>query len=236
MKILIKNGYLVDPKNKLDEPMDLLIEDGRVKKVSKKITEKADQEIDAKGKIVCPGLIDIHVHLRQPGYEYKETIETGLRAALKGGITGVCPMANTNPVADSRSDMEFMIGESKRVNLVNLWPVGAVTMRQEGKELTEFGELKKGGAVALSGDGRPIVDSSILKRALEYSRKFDLGLMVHCQDEGLFCGGCMNEGAVSTRLGLAGIPVEAESVEVARDIQLADLSWGRLPFFHISPL
>ncbi|OGW82241.1 MAG: dihydroorotase [Omnitrophica bacterium RIFCSPHIGHO2_02_FULL_51_18] len=234
MKILIKNGYLVDPKNKLDEPMDLLIEDGRVKKVSKKITEKADQEIDAKGKIVCPGLIDIHVHLRQPGYEYKETIETGLRAALKGGITGVCPMANTNPVADSRSDMEFMIGESKRVNLVNLWPVGAVTLRQEGKELTEFGELKKGGAIALSDDGQPITDSNILRRALSYAKKFGLPILAHCQDEALFCGGCMHEGFVSTKLGLPGIPVEAESVEVARDIQLADLTGGQLHFCHIS--
>ncbi len=234
MKILIKNGHVVDPKNNVDGVMDVLIEKDRIKKVSKSIPEKADKELDAKGKVVCPGLIDVHVHLRQPGHEYKETIETGLRAAVKGGFTGVCPMPNTNPVADSRSDMEFMRQEAERVKLIRLWPVGAVTLRQEGKELTEFGELKKGGAMALSDDGRPITDSNIMRRALEYSKKFDLVLMAHCQDEGLFCGGCMNEGAVSTRLGLAGIPAEAESVEVARDIQLADLTGARLHFCHIS--
>lgn len=234
MKILIKGGHVVDPKNKIDEVLDVFLENGRVKKVSKSILEKADKEINAKGKIVCPGLIDIHVHLRQPGYEYKENIESGLRAAVKGGFTGVCPMPNTNPVADRRSDMEFMIGEARRLNLINLWPVGAVTLKQEGKELTEFGELKKGGAKALSDDGRPIVDSSILRRALEYSKKFDLVIMVHCQDEALFCGGCMNEGFVSTKLGIPGIPVESESVEVARDIQLADLTGARLHFCHIS--
>lgn len=234
MKILIKNGHVVDPKNKIDSEMDVLIDGGKIVKVAKSIAEKADKEIDAKGRFVVPGLIDLHVHFRQPGYEYKETIETGLRAAVKGGFTGVCPMANTDPVADSRSDMEFMRQEAKRVNLVNLWPVGAVTLKQEGKELTEFGELKKGGAMALSDDGRPIMDSNILRRALEYSKKFDLPILVHCQDEGLFCGGCMNEGLVSTRLGLKGIPSEAESVEVSRDIQLADLTGGRLHFCHIS--
>ncbi len=234
MKILIKGGHVVDPKNKIDDVLDVFIENGKIKKIAKSITEKADKEINAKGKIVCPGLIDVHVHLRQPGYEYKENIESGLRAAVKGGFTGVCPMPNTNPVADRRSDMEFMIGEARRLSLINLWPVGAVTLKQEGKELTEFGELKKGGAMALSDDGRPITDSSILRRALEYSKKFDLVLMVHCQDEALFCGGCMNEGFVSTKLGVPGIPVEAESVEVARDIQLADLTGARLHFCHIS--
>ncbi len=214
--------------------MDLLIENDHVKKVAKKIPEKVDREIDAKGKVVSPGLIDIHVHLRQPGYEYKETIETGLRAALKGGFTGVCPMANTNPIADRRSDMEFEVSEARRLGLANLWPIGAVTLKQEGKELTEFGELKKGGAVALSDDGRPISDSNILRRALEYSKKFGLPILVHCQDEGLFGCGCMNEGFVSTKLGLPGIPVEAESVEVARDLQLADLTGGQLHFCHIS--
>ncbi|MBI4431958.1 MAG: dihydroorotase [Candidatus Omnitrophica bacterium] len=234
MKILIKNGHVVDPRNKIDGVVDILIENDRIKKVFKKSDVKADREIDAKGKIVAPGFIDMHVHLRQPGYEYKETIETGLRAAAKGGFTGVCPMPNTNPVADRRSDMEFMIGEARRLSLVNLWPVGAVTLKQEGKELTEFGELKKGGAMALSDDGRPITDSQILRRALEYAKKFDLTILAHCQDEGLFCGGCMHEGFISTRLGLAGIPAEAESAEVARDIQLANLTGGKLHFCHIS--
>lgn len=234
MKIIIRNGHLVDPKNKVDEVLDLLIDNGRIKRIAKKITDKAEHEVDAKNKIVSPGLIDMHVHLRQPGYEHKETIHTGLRAAIRGGITGVCPMANTHPVADSRSDMEFQIGEAKRLNLANLWPVGAVTLKQEGRELTEFGELKKGGAIALSDDGRPITDSNILKRALLYAKKFDMAILIHAQDDSLFCAGCMNEGLVSTRLGLPGIPVEAESVEVARDIQLADLTGGRLHFCHIS--
>ena len=234
MKMLIKNGHLVDPKNNIDEVMDILIENDRVVKVAKKISEKADKEIEAKGKIVCPGLIDIHVHLRQPGYEYKETIETGLRAAVKGGFTGVCPMPNTNPIMDRRSDMEFAIGEAKRLSLIHLWPVAAVTLKEEGEELTEFGELKKGGAVALSDDGRPLSDSNILRRALEYAKKFDLVIMAHCEDEGLFGEGCMNEGFMSTKLGLPGIPAEAESVEVGRDIQLADLTGGRLHFCHIS--
>ncbi|HTL70994.1 MAG TPA: dihydroorotase [Candidatus Eisenbacteria bacterium] len=232
--VLVKGGRVVDPKNKLDGVMDVLIEGDRIKKVAPQIAVKADAEMNAKGKVVTPGLIDIHVHFRQPGFEYKETVETGLRAAAKGGFTGVCPMPNTSPVSDRRSDMEFLVGEAKRLSMGRVWPVGAVTLKQEGKELTEFGELKKGGAVALSDDGRPISDSNILRRALEYSRKFDLVLMVHCQDEELFCNGCMNEGFVSTQLGLPGIPVEAESVEVARDIQLADLTGGRLHFCHIS--
>jgi len=232
--ILLKGGHVVDPQNKLDAISDVLIEKGLIKKVAKTIDEKADLVIDAKGKFVVPGLIDMHVHLRQPGHEYKETIETGLRAAAKGGFTGVCPMPNTEPPADRRSDMEFMREEAKRLGLVNLWPVGAVTLKQLGKELTEFGELKKGGAIALSDDGHPISDSNILRRALEYAKKFDLPILVHCQDEGLFCGGCMNEGSVSTKLGLGGIPAEAESIEVARDIQLADLTGGKLHFCHIS--
>jgi dihydroorotase len=234
VKLLIKGGHVVDPQNKRDGVMDILIEDRKIKKVGLSIPASGAITIDAKGKIVCPGLIDMHVHLRQPGYEYKETIETGLRAAVKGGFTGVCPMPNTNPVADRRSDMEFMIGEARRLSLIHLWPVGAVTLRQEGRELTEFGELKKGGALALSDDGRPISDSNILRRALEYAKKFDLPILAHCQDEGLFCGGCINEGFVSTQLGLPGIPAEAESVEVSRDIQLADLTGGRLHFCHVS--
>lgn len=234
MKTLIKGGRVVDPKNKLDAALDVLLDGAKIAEVGKDLKAAADKTVDAKGKIVVPGLIDVHVHFRQPGFEYKETVETGLRAAAKGGFTGVCPMPNTNPVSDRRSDMEFLNGESQRLKLGRVWPVGAVTLRQEGQELTEFGELKKGGAVALSDDGRPITDSNILRRALEYSKKFDLVLMIHAQDEGLFCGGCMNEGYVSTRLGLAGIPSEAESVEVARDIQLADLTGGRLHFCHIS--
>lgn len=232
--ILIKGGRVVDPKSKLDAVSDVLIENGKISQVAKSITAKADETIDASGKVVTPGLIDLHVHFRQPGFEYKETIETGLRAAVKGGFTGVCPMPNTSPVGDRRSDMEFQLTEMRRLNLVRLWPVGAVTLKQEGKELTEFGELKKGGAIALSDDGHPISDSNILRRALEYAKKFNLPILIHAQDNGLFGCGCMNEGPISTRLGIPGIPVEAESIEVARDIQLADLTGGSLHFCHLS--
>src|SRR3989338_8369708 len=164
MKLFLKAGRIIDPVSGKDDTLDILIVDGRIEKIAKNIsTDRSFQVMDLKGKIVTPGFIDMHVHLRQPGFEHKETIETGLRAAVKGGFTGVCPMANTQPVADSRSDMEFQIGEARRVNLANLWPVGAVTLRQEGKELTELGELKKGGAIALSDDGQPITDSNILR-------------------------------------------------------------------------
>lgn len=233
-KILIQNGRVVDPANKIDEALDVLVENGRIAKVGKKIAADGARTIDASGKVVAPGLIDIHVHFREPGFEYKEDLESGLRSAVKGGFTGVCPMPNTKPVIQTQAEVEFVLQKSRLIRLAEVFPVAAVTRNQDGKELTEFGELKKGGVFALSDDGRPIQDSNIMRRALEYSKKFDLVILVHCQDEGLFGCGCMNEGIVSTQLGLHGIPVECESVEVARDIQLTDLTGGRLHFCHMS--
>ena len=236
--VLVRGGRLVDPANGVNALLDLLAADGRVRQLGADLSAAAAaagaEVIDARGKLVLPGLIDVHVHLRQPGFEYKETIESGLRAALAGGFTGVCPMPNTNPVSDSRADMEFLRREARRLDLINLWPVGAVTVRQEGRQLTEFGELRTGGAVALSDDGKPIVSSAILRRALEYARKFDLPLMLHEEDPELSLAGDLNEGVVATRLGLLGSPCQAESAMVARDVEIAALAGGRIHFQHIS--
>ena len=236
--VLVQGGRLVDPANGVNALLDLLTADGRVRQLGADLTAAAAaagaEVIDAHGKLVLPGLIDVHVHLRQPGFEYKETIESGLRAALAGGFTGVCPMPNTNPVSDTRADMEFLRREARRLDLINLWPVGAVTVRQEGRQLTEFGELRNGGAVALSDDGKPIVSSAILRRALEYARKFDLPLMLHEEDPELSLAGDLNEGVVATRLGLLGSPCQAESSMVARDLEIAALAGGRIHFQHIS--
>lgn len=235
--ILIQRGRLIDPAQGVNDVVDVLIESGRVIRIAKNIKlEDSDDVamINASGKLVVPGLIDIHVHLRQPGFEYKENIESGLRAAIKGGFTSVCPMPNTNPVSDTRPDMEFLLRESRRLGLINLWPVGAVTIRQEGKRLTEFGELKNGGAVALSDDGYPIRSTEILRRALEYAKKFELPIMLHEEEIDLSQKGNINEGVVATRLGLLGSPCQAESAMVARDIEIASLTDGKVHFQHIS--
>jgi dihydroorotase len=235
-QVLIKGGHLVDPVNQIDEPADLLVAAGRITAVGAGLSATGEhtEVIDAAGKFVLPGLIDVHVHLRQPGFEYKETIATGLRAALAGGFVGVCPIPNTNPVSDSRPDMEFLTRESRRLGLIQLWPVGAVTLGQAGEQLTEFGELRKGGAVAISDDGNPIERPALMRRALEYSKKYDLPILVHGEDRGLSGDGAMNEGPVATRLGLAGSPCAAESVMIARDIEIAARAGGRLHFMHVS--
>ena len=236
--MLIRGGRLVDPVNGVDDKRDLLIVDNSVSALGADATAagsgKPDRIIDATGQVVLPGLIDIHVHLRQPGFEYKETLATGLRAAANGGFTGVCPIPNTNPVSDTRPDMEFLLREARRLGLVNLWPIGAVTVGQEGERLTEFSELRKGGAVALSDDGHPIEQSAIMRRALEYSKKHQLPILVHGEDLGLSGSGAMNEGPVATRLGLPGSPCAAESALVARDIEIAALAGGRVHFMHVS--
>ena len=235
--VLVRGGRLLDPLQGVDDQVDLLVRGGRVQRLGADLRAAAGgaaEVIDARGKLVLPGLIDVHVHLRQPGFEYKETVESGLRAALAGGFTGVCPMPNTDPVSDTRADMEFLLREARRLELINLWPVGAVTVRQEGARLTEFGELRTGGAVALSDDGRPIVSSAIMRRALEYARKFHLPLLLHEEDPELSQAGALNEGVVATRLGLLGSPCQAESALVARDLEIAALTGGRVHFQHVS--
>lgn len=235
--VLVRGGRLLDPLQGVDAQVDLLVRNGRVHRLGGDAGAAggaAPEVIDARGKLVLPGLIDVHVHLREPGFEYKETIESGLRAALAGGFTGVCPMPNTNPVSDTRADMEFLRREARRLELINLWPVGAATVRQEGARLTEFGELRTGGAVALSDDGKPIVSSAILRRALEYAKKFRLPLLLHEEDPELSQAGVVNEGVVAARLGLLGSPCQAESALVARDLEIVALAGGRVHFQHIS--
>ena len=234
MTLLLRGGRVIDPRNGVDRVCDLLIRDGVVGSIDAGPGIAADRTIDCDGQVVTPGLIDLHVHLREPGFEYKEDLQSGLTAAVAAGFTGVCPMPNTRPISDSRPDMEFLIREARRISLAQLWPVGAVTQGQEGQQLTEFGQLRKGGAVALSDDGRPISNSMVMRRSLEYALKFELPIFVHAEDPGLSGDGAMNEGLAATRMGLSGTPCAAESAMVARDIQIAALTGGRVHFLHVS--
>jgi dihydroorotase len=237
--LLIKNGRLIDPANNIDGQFDLLIEKGKVKAVEKSgelkgIEVSDDNVIDASGQIVSPGFLDMHVHFREPGHEYKETIETGCESAAAGGFTGVAVMPNTNPVNDNRSVTELIISQAKAKGIVNVYPIGAITQGLEGEKLSEMGDLKDAGAIAFSDDGRPVSSNEMMRRALEYSKMFGLPLIQHSEVLDLTRGGCMNEGLVSTELGLKGMPSEAEDVMVYRDIALLEKTGGRLHVAHIS--
>ncbi|OGX42731.1 MAG: dihydroorotase [Omnitrophica WOR_2 bacterium RIFCSPLOWO2_12_FULL_51_24] len=238
MDILLKGGHVVDPANNIDSEMDVLIKDDKIEQVAKNIKASGiPQEaktIDCKGKMVFPGLIDMHTHLRQPGREDEETFLTGSRAALKGGFTSVLCMANTNPVIDNKGMVEYVYSESAKAGLINIYPVAAVTKGLEGKELTEIGQIAEAGAKALSDDGKPVMNAEILRRALEYSKMFGLPVISHCEDMNLSMNGVMNEGFVSTKLGLKGIPRTSEIVMVMRDIELMRLSGARLHIAHVS--
>lgn len=234
MKMLLKGGLFIDPANHREGQTDLLIEKGKVAAVGKGLSANGAKVFELDGLWVVPGLIDMHVHLRQPGREDKETIESGSRAAAKGGFTSVCPMANTDPIVDNRGTVEFILKEAERVSLVRIYPVGAVTKGLKGEELAELGELYESGCVAFSDDGHPIQNSLVMRRALEYAGMYGLPIIVHAQDESLFSEGVMNEGYMSTVLGLRGIPPECESIMVARDIELARLTKGRIHFAHVS--
>lgn len=237
MKLVIRGGRVIDPASDLDAIRDVYIEDGRIAALEKPGKEGAGpdyQEVSAPGKLVVPGLIDMHTHLREPGYEYKETIASGCQAAARGGFTSIACMANTDPVNDSRSITEYILGQAKSANGVNVFPLGAVSQGLAGEELAEMGELKDAGMVAVSDDGRPVMNSRLMRRALEYAQAFDLPVISHCEDLNLAAGGVMNEGPVSTRLGLPPIPKAAEEVMVARDLILAELTRGRLHIAHVS--
>jgi len=235
MTLLIKNGRVIDPVNHVDQVADLLIADGKVMQIAQEIPVTPDAEaIDAAGQWVVPGLIDVHTHLREPGYEYKETIRTGTMAAAAGGFTTICCMPNTKPVNDSQAVTEFILRKAATEGMVNVLPVGAITKGCQGEEITEMGDLREAGCIAVSDDGRPVMNSAVMRRAMEYARMFRLPVISHCEDISLSEDGVMNEGRVSTELGLRGIPNASEDVMVARDIELAALTGAHVHIAHVS--
>jgi dihydroorotase len=236
MKLLIANGHLIDPAENQNSGKNLLIEDGRVAAwlgANESVPE--DTEVfDATGLIVAPGFIDMHVHLREPGQEHKETIASGCAAAAAGGFTSVCPMPNTTPVNDNAAITRYMIEQAERAGLANVFPIGAVTKSSDGAELAEMGEMKAAGAVAVSDDGRPVPTAGIMRRAMEYAKDFDLPVVDHCEDKSLSQGGVMHEGKISLLLGLRGMPALAEEIDAVRDIILARETGAHIHIAHIS--
>jgi len=233
--LFIEGGRVLDPAGGTDGVRTVVVRDGRIAEVAERIERPRDaRAIDARGKWVTPGFIDLHAHLREPGQEYKETVATGAAAAVAGGFTAVCAMPNTRPVNDNASVTELMLQRAAAAGLARVYPVGCISRGQKGEELAEYGELKQAGCVALSDDGRPVSSPALMRRALEYARAFGLPLTVHEEDLALVGKGVMHEGAVSTRLGLTGIPAQAEDVMVLRDLSLAELTGGRLHLAHLS--
>lgn len=234
MRLLIKNGLVIDPANEINEIRDVLIENGKILEVAKDINSPGAQEVDAAGKIVCPGFIDMHVHLREPGFEYKEDISTGTRAAAVGGFTSICCMPNTNPVIDEASVAVYIKERAKKSGVVNVFPIGAVTKGEAGQELSEIAELVAAGCVAISDDGRPVENSYIMRNAMDYAKMFGLPVLSHCEEVSLSRDGQINEGFFSTVYGLKGIPAAAEEIMVSRDIILAGLTGAHLHICHAS--
>ncbi len=232
--LLLRRARVVDPASGLDGIRDVLIEDGRIAKVAQRIQKTGGTALDLDGLVVAPGFIDMHVHLREPGQEWKETIASGCAAAAAGGFAAIASMANTDPVNDCRAVTELIVSEAQRSGSVRVYPVGAVSKKMEGKELAEIGEMVAAGCVAISDDGRPVMDGSLMRRALEYARIFDIPVLVHEQDDNLAAGGQIHEGEVSTLLGLPGMPAAAEEAMIARDLLLAEDCKGRLHIQHIS--
>jgi len=258
VRILIKNGHIIDPSQKIDGVGDILIEEGKIKEIkiqdagyhppqsplskggskggSSRIVHHASgsDTVDASGLFVFPGLIDMHAHLREPGYEYKETIKTGTLAAVKGGFATVCAMPNTNPVNDNSSVTDFIIRKAVQEGACTVYPIGAITKGQKGDELAEMGIMHSEGCVAFSDDGNPVMSSLVMRRALEYTKAFNVPVISHCEDRNLSEGGVMNEGLLALTLGLKGAPSGAEEIMVDRDIALAELTKGRLHIAHVS--
>ena len=235
MKLLLKSARVIDPSQKIDARMDVLIEEGKIAACGTAITASPDvKSIDLTGMIVAPGLIDMHVHLREPGLEYKETIASGSAAAVAGGFTSIACMPNTEPVNDNRSITEFIRRKAAEANLANVYPIGAISIGSEGRQLTEFWDLKEAGILALSDDGKPVMDAALMRRAMEYASSLDLPVIQHCEDKNLSAGGLMNEGYYATILGLPGIPAIAEDVMVARDILIAEYTRTRVHIAHVS--
>ncbi|HEX6127102.1 MAG TPA: dihydroorotase [Pyrinomonadaceae bacterium] len=236
MKLLIANGHLIDPAAPENTGMSILIEDGRVSAWLKpnETAPEGCEIFDATGLLVAPGFIDMHVHLREPGQEHKETIASGCTAAVAGGWTSVCPMPNTQPVNDNAAITRYMIEQAERAASANVFPIGAITKSSDGAELAEMGEMKAAGAVAVSDDGRPVPNAGIMRRAMQYAKDFDLPVVDHCEDKSLSSGGVMHEGKVSLLLGLKGMPALAEEIDVVRDIILAKETGAHIHIAHVS--
>jgi dihydroorotase len=233
-KLLIKHGRVIDPATGHDGVADVLIKDGYVVRVGPNLHAIAATLFDATGLVVAPGFIDLHVHLREPGLEHAETIETGSKAAAAGGFASVCAMPNTQPVNDDATVTRYVLERAARSAVVNVFPIGAITKNSAGEELAAIGSMKNAGAVAISDDGRPVMNSRVMRRAMEFARAFELPVIDHCEDLNLSAGGDMHEGLASTRLGLRGIPGCSEDVMVARDLLLAEMTGARLHVAHVS--
>lgn len=240
MKILLKGGRVLDPSQNLDGNMDILVNDGLIEAVEKDILKNKNLQepfltvLDVSDKLVVPGLIDMHTHLREPGFEYKEDILSGSQAAAAGGFTSVACMPNTKPVNDNRSITEFIKGKASAFDLVNVYPIASITLESAGSSLTEFMDLKYAGAVAFSDDGKPVTDGALMRRALEYASSIGLPIISHCEDLSLSQSGLMNEGLVSTQIGMRGMPSIAEDVMVARDIIIAEYTKAHIHIAHVS--
>lgn len=239
MDIIITNGHVIDPSQNINGIGDILIENGKIREIRLRpavlsLRHPSFDIIDASGLYILPGLVDMHCHLREPGFSHKETIKTGTLAGLKGGFTTLCCMPNTDPVNDNETVTEFILRKAFAEGACYVYPIGAITKGQKGEELAEMGKMRAAGCVAFSDDGRPVMNSLIMRRALEYSKVIDAPIISHAVDLHLSEGGVMNEGTVSTRLGLRGIPREAEDIMIARDLMLARLTGGRLHIAHVS--
>ena len=233
-KFAIRNGRVIDPASRLDAIRDVLIEDGVISAIGENLDAGDAEEFDATGLVVAPGFIDMHVHLREPGFEHAETIESGSRAAAAGGFTSICCMPNTSPVNDNATVTSYIIERADRHAVVNVFPIGAITKGSAGEELAAIGSMKQAGVVAISDDGRPVMNARLMRRAMETARAFGIPVIDHCEDLHLSAGGDMHEGLESVRLGLRGIPAASEDVMVARDILLAELTGAQFHVAHIS--
>jgi dihydroorotase len=239
MKLLLRGGRVIDPSQNIDAELDILVENGKIANLDNNITIRADDTskittLDCKNSIIVPGLIDMHTHLREPGHEYKETVHSGGNAAIAGGFTSIACMPNTNPVNDNRSVTEFILKQARHADMARIYPVAAISKGSDGSILTEFGDLKNAGAVAFSDDGKPVMNSLLMRSALEYGSSLDMPIISHCEELSLSAGGSMNEGFVSTLLGIKGIPAIAEDIMVERDISLAEYTNTPVHIAHVS--